>query len=189
MKYNLTKKATKGAQRTLDAFSSTMFTLLSNKSFGKITVNELCQQSNYPRATFYNYFDDKYDLLNYCWYCLSRQIHLEEYTELDPEESLYFFFDQMYDLAAAHQSMIQCILNFNSKGGILLNHFRNYLNKQMRNIFQQCPYKARYRIPYEIVANHYSNTIILILEECFFKKNQCSKAQAHIYLQYLLGAL
>ena len=67
MKYDITKRATKGAQRTLEAFSGTMFELLSRKSFEEITVNELCQQSNYPRATFYNYFDDKYDLLNYCW--------------------------------------------------------------------------------------------------------------------------
>jgi AcrR family transcriptional regulator len=92
MKYDITKKATKGAERTLDAFSSTMFELLSAMSFNEVTVNGICEKSNYPRATFYNYFDDKYDLLNYCWYSIGRKVHLEEYTELDPEESHIYLF-------------------------------------------------------------------------------------------------
>lgn len=91
MKYDIRKKTTKGAERTLSAFSNTMFGLLSTNPFEEITVNELCRQSNYPRATFYNYFDDKYDLLNYCWYTIGSQLHLKEYAELDPEESLYIF--------------------------------------------------------------------------------------------------
>jgi AcrR family transcriptional regulator len=189
MKYDITKKATKGAERTLDAFSSTMFGLLSTKSFEEITVNELCQQSNYPRATFYNYFDDKYDLLNYCWYSIGRQIHLEEYVELDPEESLYIFFDRAYDFAAAHLVNIQRILKFNPIDSFLMNHFRGYLNNQMRDSFQQCPYKENYKIPYEIVADHYSNTLLLILEWSFLREKGFSKAQAHGYLKYLLGPL
>ncbi|MFC0904941.1 TetR/AcrR family transcriptional regulator [Clostridium sp. MT-14] len=189
MKYDLTKKITKGARRTLDAFFNSMLELLSNKSFEEITVNELCQQSNYPRATFYNYFDDKYDLLNYCLYVLAKQIHLEEYKNLDPEESLYIFFDRMYDLITARQDMIQHILKFNSGENLLLSHFQIYMNIQMREIFCQCQCKDRYKIPYEIVAEHYCNTILLILEWSFLKKNSCSKIQAHEYLKYLLRSL
>ena len=189
MKYDLTKKATRGAERTLGAFSNTMFELLSTKSFGEITVRELCQQSNYPRATFYNYFDDKYDLLNYCWYSIGRQLHLEEYAEFDPEKSLYIFFDRAYDFASAHLVNIQRVLKFNPIDTFLMNNFRGYLNTQMREFFQLCPYKKGYQIPYEIVADHYSNTLLLILEWTFLKGNVCSKAQAHEYLKRLLGSL
>lgn len=189
LKYDLTKKITKGARRTLDAFFNSMLELLSNKSFEEITVNELCQQSNYPRATFYNYFDDKYDLLNYCWYSLAQQIHLEEYRDLDSEESLYIFFDRMYDLIAAHQDTIQHILKFNSGENLLLSYFRIYMNTQMQEIFHQCSCRERYKIPYEIIAEHYCNTILLILEWSFLKKNGCSKVQAHEYLKYLLKSL
>ncbi|MEA4926099.1 MAG: TetR/AcrR family transcriptional regulator [Syntrophomonadaceae bacterium] len=189
MKYDLTKKTTRGAERTLDAFSTTMFEQLSTKTFEEITVNELCEKSNYPRATFYNYFDDKYDLLNYCWYSIGRQIHLEEYAELDSEKSLYIFFDRAYDFASNHLVNIQRILKFNPIDSFLMNHFRGYLNTQMRDIFQQCPEKERYKIPYEIVADHYSNTLLLILEWSFLRMKDCSKAQAHQYLKYLLEAL
>ncbi len=189
MKYDLTKKATRGAERTLDAFSGTMFELLSTKPFEEITVNELCEKSNYPRATFYNYFDDKYDLLNYCWYTIGKHIHLEQYAELDPEESLYIFFDRAYDFASTYLVNIQRILKFNSTRTFLLNHFRGYLDNQMREIFRQSSCKEHYKIPYEIIADHYSNTVFLILEWSFLRGNNCSKAQAHEYLKYLLGAL
>jgi AcrR family transcriptional regulator len=189
VKYDLTKKTTRGAQRTLAAFSDTMFALLMKKPFAEITVNELCQRSNYPRATFYNYFDDKYDLLNYCWYCLGKQIRLEEYKQLDPDACLYVFFDRFYDLAAAHVEMIQRILKFNSENSLLLHHFQVYFNTQIDKIFRGCPYTGKYRIPYDIVAKHYSNTILLIFEECFLNKRCNSKSQAHDYLQYLLGSL
>ncbi len=43
-----------------------MRALLSSKAFEEVTVGELCEKAMLPRATFYNYFDDKYDLLQYC---------------------------------------------------------------------------------------------------------------------------
>ena len=59
MKYDSTKSLTKGAKRTLETFTGKMFMLLSEKSFEEITVGQLCEVAQYPRATFYNYFDDK----------------------------------------------------------------------------------------------------------------------------------
>ena len=61
MKYDLTKKLTIGASRTLYSLQQAMFSLLCEKSFEEIAVGELCEKAMLPRATFYNYFDDKYD--------------------------------------------------------------------------------------------------------------------------------
>ena len=58
MKYDLTKKTNRFAERTLKDFSETLFSLVEKKKFEDITVNELCNACNYPRATFYNYFQD-----------------------------------------------------------------------------------------------------------------------------------
>lgn len=189
MKYDITKKATRGAERTLDALSGTMFELLSSKAFEEITVNEICEKSNYPRATFYNYFDDKFDLLNYCWSSLYNQIHLEDYESLNPDESLYILFDRAYDFIGAHQKMVKDILKFNSGESFLFNHFRIQMSIKMREIFILCQDKSHYKIPYEIIADHYCNTILLILEWHFLKGKDCSKVQAHEYLKFLLGAL
>ena len=61
MKYDLSKKQTQGARRTLRAFSNALVALLEQKPFESIQVNELCQACMIPKSTFYNYFDDKYD--------------------------------------------------------------------------------------------------------------------------------
>lgn len=42
-----------------------LFKLLSQKSFGKISVQELCQLAAVSRSTFYANFQDKYHLLSY----------------------------------------------------------------------------------------------------------------------------
>ena len=55
MKYDFSKPLTKGAKRTLEAFSKEMFTSLSVKAFEEITVGQLCEGAQYTRATFYNY--------------------------------------------------------------------------------------------------------------------------------------
>lgn len=39
--------------------------LLEEKSFDKIKVNEICEKAMVHKTTFYNHFEDKYDLLNF----------------------------------------------------------------------------------------------------------------------------
>ena len=94
MKYDITKPLTKGAKRTLDAFSREMFMLLSEKSFEEITVGQLCEAAQYPRATFYNYFDDKYDLLHCCWQTLAQKVGFSDYHHAEENEMLYLYFDR-----------------------------------------------------------------------------------------------
>ena len=52
MKYDLSKKTNRFAERTLKDFSETLFSLLEKKKFEDITVNELCSVCNYPRIIF-----------------------------------------------------------------------------------------------------------------------------------------
>ena len=48
-------------------FSEKMLMLLADMSLEEISVQKMCDICNYPRSTFYNYFDDIYDLMDYCW--------------------------------------------------------------------------------------------------------------------------
>lgn len=50
------------------ALSDAMLTLLSNQKFGKITINGLCSEALISRATFYAYYTDKYNMLEYWLY-------------------------------------------------------------------------------------------------------------------------
>jgi len=189
MKYDLAKKMTKGAKRTLNAFTSTMLELLSIKSFQEITVNELCDRSHYPRATFYNYFDDKFDLLGYCWHRLYQLVDLDDAGTLNSEEKLFALFERAYDLAATHQHVLRAILRHNSEKDFLYYHFRMHLASKIREFFIEHSCAELYEVPYEIVVDHYCNTALLVLEWRFLKENDASKAQAQQYLKFLIGSM
>ena len=187
MKYDITKPLTKGAKRTLAAFTGKMFMLLSEKSFEEITVGQLCEAAQYPRATFYNYFDDKYDLLGYCWQTLAEQGGFSEYHHAEENKMLYLYFDRIYDFTKQHEEMICKILLHNSEVGYMFSSFRNFLNNKMRFIFKTCPEAMQKDIPNELLADHYSNTLFLVWQWTAIKKSDCTKEQAHEYLRILIA--
>ena len=67
MKHDLTGRQSITVKRTVKLLTDTLTELLEKEPFEKITVMDICEKSMIPRATFYNYFEDKYDLLNYYW--------------------------------------------------------------------------------------------------------------------------
>ncbi|MCI2788736.1 TetR/AcrR family transcriptional regulator [Staphylococcus warneri] len=97
MKYDTNKKMTKFAERTLKEFAKILFWTLKTKPLEKITINELCEKANYPRATFYNYIDDINDLLNYCWQRIASDMVVDNYDSLTPEKRPYILFERCYD--------------------------------------------------------------------------------------------
>lgn len=97
MKYSIDSKLTMGAKRFLGATSQAFFTLLCKKPFEQITIGEICEESSYPRATFYNYFDDKYDLLGFFWQFISLHVKYEDRGTPLKHATLDLYFDRLYD--------------------------------------------------------------------------------------------
>ena len=50
------------------ALSRSLRELMTRNLFEKITIKKICDETGVIRATFYNYFDDKYDCLNWIVY-------------------------------------------------------------------------------------------------------------------------
>ena len=51
--------------KTKDSLILSFETLLGKKKFEDITINEICENANIRRATFYKHFEDKYDFLGH----------------------------------------------------------------------------------------------------------------------------
>ncbi len=47
-------------------FVEGMISLMAEKPYSKITVQDLCQRSDLSRQTFYNFFSDKEEVLRFC---------------------------------------------------------------------------------------------------------------------------
>lgn len=191
MKYDMTQKLSRGAVRTINAFTESMVSLLSEKSFESVSVNEICLRSSYPRATFYNYFDDKYDLLTCCWIKLSQIIGFEEFKMLsdkgEKKEILYLFADRVYDLGSANLPLILKIVGFNNETGYMFTSLKFFMGNKIRELLEIGAH-SDISVPKEIVAAHHSNTLILVMEYAFSNFEKCTKDNVKKYLDYFLGA-
>lgn len=187
MKYDLNNKTNRFAERTLLAFSSTLMQLLETKRFEDITVRKICEACNYPRATFYNYFDDSYDLLNYCWMTMAQEIELGDYLEIAEEKRIYIIFGRVYDYFDSCKDRLEKIMAHNSLDGALFTSFTLFLRQQVFRLLKDCPFKDKSMIPQELLAEHYSNTLQLVFEWCFLRKKISSKEEAEKCLTYLLS--
>lgn len=192
MKYDLAKPATRGARRTLEAFRRSLLETLEVQPFESITVNALCERADYPRATFYNYFDDKYDLLGYLWHCLAKEAGIDEAARIPPEDTLRVYFDRLYDIADANSDTIRAFARLNQPEGYLMSSFRIQLGRIVRSFFERCSPEERaahHPVPAELVSKQTANTVLLVLEWRFLRGNACAREEALSYVQYLLGDL
>lgn len=186
MKYDITRPATKGALRVLGTVSEAFLGLLTEKSFDGITVNEICERAGYPRATFYNYFNDKYDLLNYLWYRLTAAIEPESFKDVAPEDYLLVYFDRLYSMFDGMEEKLRLILKKNLGDSYLMSSMRIYLNTQIQAFFVDSPLASGRPVPRDMIAEHYANTIYMIFEWRFLKQNISSREETFAYATYLL---
>lgn len=53
------------AMENQDKFSATLFSLMAQKPFERITITEICRAAGLERITFYRHFDGKSDIIDY----------------------------------------------------------------------------------------------------------------------------
>ncbi len=189
MKYDLSKKLTIGASRTLISLQQAMLTLLAEKSFEEIAVQALCEKSMLPRATFYNYFDDKYDLLEYCFMTLHKQIDSGYQEANNCEKRLNALLENFIDFFDQNLGIIQSILKNNHPNQYFINQIRFYLITNMMSAFKSSPNKHQFKIPQEMAAKLYSESVLIILEWKYLDKKECSKEQAKEYLRMMVSGI
>lgn len=61
-----------------------------------------------------------------------------------------------------------------------------FVKQQTSRIMMDCPYRNVHPIPHQLMAEHYSNTLQLVIEWCFLRNKAVAKEEAERYLRYLL---
>lgn len=189
LKINEEKNGNRFAQRALNDFYHVMLEQLTHKAFEKITVNKICEACNYPRSTFYNYFEDLNDLMNYCWTRVAREAGIEDYIELPQERQTAYLFETLYSYMELKRDFIQRLLVHNSYEGAMIRSLTTFMKKAIYSMVVNCPAACEYSIPSDIMAEHYGNTVQMLLSRSFLSRRPISKEQAIAYLDYLLGTL
>ena len=189
MKYDLNKKPTKFAVRVLKDLSDELFNALTRKHLESITVNEICEATNYPRATFYNYFNDIYDLLDYCFYLMTKDINLQPDPSLKGTDRVEVLVSRVYDYLDAKRDRIEKYLEFNPTDGLFVSKLHSHTSKVILDFVANDHNGELTPLQSEIIAEHVANTCQLIFKRCFDKGSKLTKDQAIDALRYLVGNL
>lgn len=188
MKLDQVDKSKSFTKRLLSDFTKALFELLQVKKLESVTVAELCAKASYPRSTFYNYFEDIYALMDYCWDSLGAQMGIEEFQGIDHDKRTLALFDMVYDFMEGKRSVIDRLLESNRADGAMLRSLDGYIRRTVYRMVSECEFSFKYPVPQEIIARHYSNTVQMILTACFMDK-AITKQQATAYMDFLLGTL
>lgn len=186
MKYDVANNQTRGAKRVLTAITGSFFNLLTQKPFTEISVGEICENADYPRATFYNYFDDKYDLLNYLLYTIALKIKVDEYEAVPTSERLPVFYDRLYNLFEEFSKQVEGIVSYNRTDDYFMSSLKIFMLSQIKLLCEE-GVVGKTDVPLEMVAEHYSNTIYLVMEWKFVKGHHCTKEKSYEFLTKLLN--
>ncbi len=188
MKYDVSKGVSRSAGRVFSSFRTALFTLLQRQSFESITVQALCAEADYPRSTFYNYFNDIYDLLEYCLDSPILGFDGQKYKPYSSAERVYAVFADLYDLLETQRSALNLVFSNNKPDGVLRTAFMQQLETRVRLALSDIE-PANDVIPREMLAEHCAGVLILVFVWCFVKKDFLSKEAGMEALRFLVGGI
>lgn len=88
---NHTQKEDLRVLKTYKSLRNALLELLEHRSFSRVTINDLCEEAQISRATFYAHFRDKYDLLEYCLGRLTAHMEIRTGTYAQAEAAINDF--------------------------------------------------------------------------------------------------
>lgn len=149
--------------RTRKLLCTSLMELMQTTSFDSLTVNDICKKAMVHRATFYNHFNDKSDLLNYA---------IDEMQQVLFEKSVeHENYDSQKEMFMA---LVECVIDFmieNKRKLVLI--YKNSADKlsslisttiaqSIKYLLGKNKYKQEYILPLDIIVNFFTGGITTI---------------------------
>lgn len=123
----------KKARITKRNIKNGLIILLENNKFDLITINQIAEEAEITRSTFYRYYEDKYDLLSEIEEEILNHIHKErEKIDKDFSDENMFnveMFKQLFDSLGPYSKTIYCLLGHNGDSSFEMK-LRNEITKR-----------------------------------------------------------
>ncbi len=174
------------ARRTLNTFNESLTTLLMEKSFEKINVSDICSVAMIPRATFYNYYEDKYDLLNYYFHTYMGEVQFSL-----PEEGISFKEYMMSILLKLLQYIRKSqdrymLIYSNNKDGYFIPAMKKSMEHKMEELLSNMDESTR-KLPMELETELVANSIITIATWWMYHNEEYSTEEVLGFLEDTLA--
>ena len=183
MKINLQKRTDLGTMRILRELKNAVVELCEKESFEKISVQKICELSLVPRATFYNYFEDKYDLMHYFWNSVNDEIA----TNLEHPD---YSFDTIlgcisagFDYLEDNRVLYEKIIKKNPLDGEFIRGFENTIRNRLEYYFIESPNTDKLKYDFKLTAKICTSTIMIVLLRKIEYMEEYSKEEAISFLE------
>lgn len=156
-------------QKTRDAIFEAFSTLLSSKSYTKITIQEIIDEANIGRSTFYSHFETKDDLLKeMCTdlfsHVFSEHLSMENthdfsLTHGDPTSLITHV---LYHLRDNKKNIVGILIC--ESGEIFLRFFKQYLNELITKHLLIGVERKNTTAPEDFLVNHISGSFVEMVQ-------------------------
>lgn len=141
--------------KTRDAIFSAFSSLLHRKKYNSITVQDIIDEANIGRSTFYSHFETKDDLLKAM--CIDIFNHV--FSEHLDSEKTHDFSDANHELEPTLTHVLYHLQDSKAElTGILASEsgelFMNYLKQYLREMFSKYMDIIKVDVPDEFIINH-----------------------------------
>lgn len=125
-------------KRTCRILSYTLFSLLTQKSYEQIRIEEICQKAFIHRTTFYHYFNNKNDLLSYAIDEVKEKIFDTLHAKHIPAEQTEEMFLQLAKIAIhflyENRAIIEQIMHHNPTRA-MIEIFTESISRSIKYLF------------------------------------------------------
>lgn len=146
--------------RTVKLLSSALTELLKREQLEKITVVDICRLAAVPRATFYNHFEDKYDLLRNVLQDISSGIVIPR-TALENEyDYIRRLAENLLDFCEDNSAWLKKISKANYNG-VFFSELKNFFFDEILKDLNENEKRGKvYKVDTRIISEFYSNAIV-----------------------------
>lgn len=149
--------------RTYTLLRDALFNLLISSPFEKITLTQICETAMIPRSTFYRYFEDKYDLLDYCFTRLFEEENIVfDIIILKDTEKAKEYFISLFRFLERHKTLYKKLYAANRKSSFLdslQDYLESEISSSIRSDYQK---EAALRLPVDMYTIIIASFIISV---------------------------
>ncbi len=174
-------------RRTRKLLSTALFDMMAEQDFSRISVNDVCEKAMVHRATFYNHFKDKDDLLNYTLDEIQEELFEKSVKDSD-----------LYSGKQTYMNLISCVIDFVMENNDKLAKIRKNCSEKMifsfietmkrsiKYLINKNKVNNEYDIPLNIIINFFTGGFTMIGLNLIEDKKTYSKEELMRFCDMLL---
>ena len=152
--------------RTRKKLADALLTVLEDISFDKLTVMDICTAAGLPRATFYNHFLDKYDLLKYMFKTTAATIMPDSLPDIIAErDCLKAVTDTLLRYIEENPELFRRISSA-GLNSVFFSEIKNNVKLLLLNFFNARLAKGHsYAADTNLLSEFYANAIVFTVQD------------------------